>query len=216
MKNTRDAEQILRVDGRGTFLEVTTQGLPIDKVYFGFVQYDKNAAKGQRMSGSIGIYMNVLEAQVLSRDILSGRIPKLGMIELKRIKENNIKYASPVFSKQGGTPAASNNGQAIARHFEITPGSNQPWILCAKQGKAHETKEGLIVMDGTPDVTVRVPLSNDKLKEFALAIEAAVQTWIQLRFVPATAEAMRVAAEKRNEAISKAKEDSANQATANR
>lgn len=216
MKNTRDAEQILRIDGRGAFVEITTQGLPIDKVYFGFIQYDKNAAKGQRISGSIGIYMNVLEAQVLSRDILSGRILKLGQIEIKRIKENDIKYASPVFLKQGGTPAASNNGQAIARHFEVTPGSSQPWILCAKQGKAHETKEGLIVMDGTPDVTVRVPLSNDKLKEFALAIEAAVQTWIQLRFVPATAEAMQVAAEKRTEAINKAKEDSANQAMENR
>lgn len=209
MRNTRDAEQVLRLDGRGVFVEVTTNGLPIDKAFFGFVQYNKNAEKGSRTSGSINIYMNVLEAQVLARDIMSGRLATLKKIELKRMKEKNEKYARPVYSKQGGTPAASNNGQAIARLFEITPGSSQPWILCAKQGKAHETQEGLIVMDGNPETVIRVPCSDIALKQFALAIEAVVQTWIQLRFVPATAPAMQVAAEKRTEAINKEKADSA-------
>lgn len=212
MKNSRDAEQILRIDGKGVFMEVTTNGLPIDKVYFGFVQYNKEAEKGQRTSGSIGIYINVLEAQVLARDIMSGRLASMKKVEMKRLEESGEKYANPVYSKQGGTPAASNNGQAIARLFEITPGSSQPWILCAKQGKAHETKEGLIVMDGKPETTIRIPCTDISLKQFALAIEAAAQTWIQLRFVPATAPAMQVAMEKRMEAINKAKADSAHKA----
>ena len=87
MRNTRDAEQVLRLDGRGVFVEVTTNGLPIDKAFFGFVQYNKNAEKGSRTSGSINIYMNVLEAQVLARDIMSGRLATLKKIELKRMKE---------------------------------------------------------------------------------------------------------------------------------
>lgn len=214
-RNTRDAEQVLRIDGKGVFMEVTTNGLPIDKLFFGFIQYNKTAEKGQRVSGNVNIYMNVLEAQVLARDIMSGRLAMLKKAEMKRLKESGGKYANPVYSKQGGTPAASNNGQAIARLFEITPGSNQPWILCAKQGKAHETKEGLIVMDGNPETIIRVPCSDVSLKMFALAIEAAVQTWIQLRFVPATAEAMQVAMEKRNGEINKAKADSANKAMEN-
>ena len=216
-RNTRDAEQILRIDGKGVFLEVTTNGLPIDKLYFGFVQYNKSAEKGQRMSGNVNIYMNVLEAQVLARAIMSGRLAVLKKAEMKRLKESGGKYANPVYSKQGGTPAASNNGQAIARLFEITPGSNQPWILCAKQGKAHETREGLIVMDDItkPETVIRVPCSDVSLKMFALAIEAAVQTWIQLRFVPATAEAMQVAMEKRNGEINRAKADSASKAMEN-
>lgn len=209
MKNTRDLEQILRIDGKGVFMEITTNGLPIDKLYFGFVQYNKEAEKGRRTSGSIGIYMNVLEAQVLARDIMSGRLASLKKIEKKRMKETGEKYANPIYSKQGGTPAANNNGQAIARLFEVTPGTAQPWILCAKQGKAHETKEGLIVMDGKPEITVRVPCSDIALKQFALAIEAAVQTWVQLRFIPATAPAMQVAMDKRVEEINKAKADSA-------
>lgn len=215
MRNTRDAEQVLRIDGRGAFVEVTTSGLPIDKIYFGFVQYNKSAEKGSRTSGNIKIYMNILEAQVLARDIMSGRLAGLKMKELKRMQKAGEKYANPVYSKQGGTPAASNNRQAIARLFEITPGSSQPWILCAKQGKAHETSEGLIVMEGKPETTIRVPCSDIALKQLALAIEAAVMTWVQLRFVPAAAPAMQVAAEKRKEAIDKAKADSAFRAMEN-
>lgn len=126
MRNTRDAEQVLRIDGKGVFVEVTTNGLPIDKVYFGFVQYNKSAEKGNRASGNINIYMNVLEAQVLARDIMSGRLAALKVKELKRMQKAGEKYANPVYSKQGGTPAASNNGQAIARLFEITPALLSP------------------------------------------------------------------------------------------
>ena len=204
----RDLEQVLRIDGRGSFMEITTDGLNIDKVYFGFNQYNKSAEKGQRMSGKINIYMNVLEAQVLARDILSGRLGVLKHREVKRVLAAGEKYANPVFSKQGGTPAASNNGQAIGRLFEITPGANQPWVLCAKQGKAHETPEGLIVMDRAETI-IRVPCTDELLKQLALAIEVVVQVWIQLRFVPAAAPGMQVAMDKRREEIKKAKEESA-------
>lgn len=64
-------------------------------------------------------------------------------------------------------------------------------------------------MNGKPETTIRVPCTNNALKQFALAIEAAVMTWIQLRFVPATAPAMQVAMEKRAEEINKAKANSA-------
>lgn len=215
MRNTRDAEQVLRIDSRGAFVEVTISGLPIDKICFGFVQYNKSAEKGSRISGNIKIYMNILEARVLAHDIMSGRLAGLKVKELKRMQKAGEKYANPVYSKQGGTSAASNNGQAIARLFEITPGSSQPWVLCAKQGKAHETSEGLIVMEDDPETIIRVPCSDVALKQFALAIEAAVLTWVQLRFVPAAAPAMQVAAEKRKEAIDKAKADSAFRAMEN-
>ena len=205
----RAAEQIYRVDGRNTFLEITTYGLSIDKVYINFVEYDQKAQAGQRTKASIGIYMDMFEAQVLSRDIMSGRISTLGKLAREDAKAKEQKYMSPVFTKQGGTSARSNNGQAISRLFEVTPGDRQPWILCAKQGKAHESGNGLIVMDGAPDCTIRVPLTDSKLKEFALAIEAAVQVWIQLRFAPVAAPAMQIAAEKRNEAANKWKEQSA-------
>lgn len=119
-------------------------------------------------------------------------------------------------TKLSGTPAKYNNGQAIARTFEIVPGDKAPWILCAKQGKAHETDKKLIVMDGKPETTIRVPLANEKLKEFALAIEDLVQLWFHMRFAPVVAPAMQLAAEKRNAAINEKKEESAQTQTGRR
>ena len=37
-------------------------------------------------------------------------------------------------------------------------------------------------MEGKPETTIRVPCSDIALKQLALAIEAAVMTWVQLRF----------------------------------
>lgn len=213
MKNSKDArslEQVYRADGVGCFIELMLNGLPYDKALLNFRQYDKNAAKGQRSKGDIGIFLDVYEAQVLSRDIMSGRIATLGQMERARAQKEGRKYPNPVYTNQGGTSAKrSATGSAIARVFEITPGASQPWVLCAKQGKAHETPEGLIVMDGKPDTIIRVPVSNSKIKEFALAIETIVRVWEQLRFVPVAAPMMDMAMERRKEAIDRAKSDAA-------
>lgn len=213
MKDTRDLEQVLRIDGKGCFVETMLTGLPYDKVMLGFKAYDRTASPGNRSKSDIAIFMDMYEAQRLSRDILSGRISTLGKIAKEKAKAEGKQYPSAVFENQGGTPAKRTaNGVAIARVFAILPGASQPWVLAAKQGKAHETPEGLIVMDGKPDTTIRVPVSNEKLKEFALAIETVVRIWEQLRFVPVAAPMMKMAQERRQEAISKAKEAASEQA----
>lgn len=212
MKNSKDArslEQVYRADGVGCFIELMLNGLPYDKVLLNFCQYDKNAAKGQRSKGDIGIFLDVYGAQVLSRDIMSGRIATLGQMERAQAQKDGRKYPNAMYTNQGGTSAWRNGGTAIARVFEITPGVSQPWVLCAKQGKAHETPEGLIVMDGKPDTIIRVPVSNSKIKEFALAIETIVRVWEQLRFIPVAAPMMDMAMERRKEAIDRAKSDAA-------
>lgn len=213
MKNSKDArslEQVYRADGKNCFFELLLDGLPYDKAAINFLAYDPTAAPGQRGKGGVTIFLAMYEAQVLSRDIMSGRIATLGRMAQEHAKQSGNQYAGAVFSSQGGTPAKrSATGTAIARVFEITPGASQPWVLCAKQGKAHETPEGLIVMDGKPDTIIRVPASNEKLKEFALAIETIVRVWEQLRFVPVAAPMMDMAMERRKEAIDQAKSDAA-------
>lgn len=205
-KDERDLEQVFRIDSGNSFVEVMLTGLPYDKLLLNFKQYDKTQAAGNRTTGEIGIFMGIYEAQRLSRDIMSGRIATLGKMEIDKAKKANLKYAGAVFTSQGGTSARRRpDGIAIARVFTLSPGARQPWVLCAKQGKAHETPEGLIVMDGQPEVTIRVALSNEKLKELALSIETVVRTWEQLRFVPVAAPMMRIAQERRQEAIDKAK-----------
>lgn len=215
-KNTRDPEQVYRLDGRNVFCEVMVSGLGIDKVLINFVEYDTSNQKGQRIKNRIGFYMPMFSAKRLSIDILSGRIAAMGKISRKNAKEAGKKYADIVYEQLGGTPSiyAANN-VPIARSMTIGPGSAQPWVLTATQGPGHETKEGLIVMDKCEQV-VRIPMTSDKLKELAIAIDTTYNVWVQLRFVPIVAPMMHAANEERKQAVDAAKAASALDAQAKR
>lgn len=200
-KNTRDPEQLYRIDGKNVFCEVMATGLGIDKVCINFVEYNTAASKGDRIKNNIGFYLPVYTAKRLSLDILSGRIASLGNLAKKKAAETGQRYAKEVFEQLGGTPSKfAKNGIPVARSFTIAPGASQPWILCAKQGPGHETKEGLIVMDKC-ETTIRVPTSNEFMKELAIALGTAFDIWTQLRFVPVVAPMMQKANAERQEAI---------------
>ena len=201
-KNTRDLLQVLRVDGKDSFVEVVASSLTIDKVMLGFTAYNRNAEAGSRCTANIQIYMDVLEALRLSRDIMSGRMAALAKVEKEAAKKDKRKYCNAVFKHQGGTVKDA----VIAREFTITPGEKLPWVLTAKKGPGHQTQQGLIVMDQAAEV-VRVPMSTEKFKEFALSLESCHLIWVQSRFVPALAPAMRVAMDEREAAIEKRKEE---------
>ena len=206
MKDSNSLEQVYRLDARAAFAEVMLTGLPYDKAMINFVNYNASAQAGQRSTGEVAIWINIYEAQRLARDILSGRVAKLGAKAKKAAADAGKKYPDAVFTSIGGTGSKRAGDQGIvAREFTISPGSSQPWVLCAKQGKAHETDRGLIVMDGPPQTTVRIACSDAKLKEFALAIETVERIWEQLRFIPAASELMRVANDRRQAAIDAAK-----------
>ena len=89
--------------------------------------------------------------------------------------------------------------------MELAPGNKLPWVFFAKRSsKAHETAEGLIVMDGTPEETIMVPLSHESLKELSFAIEYAAQIWAMNRFFPVIKEYMRAVMKERQESIRRA------------
>lgn len=122
MKDSRDPKQIYRVDGRGCFVEVTGEGLPLDKVHIRFLQYNMGASKGNRMSQSIDFFINIFTAGVLHHDIMSGRMAALAKKEIAKTKAENRKYANSIYLKQGGTSARNSATHTpIAKTFEITP-----------------------------------------------------------------------------------------------
>lgn len=205
MKDNRSLEQVWRADSSDSFIEVMLTGLIYDKVLINFCHYDVSKDKNQRMIGSIGIFMDIYEAQRLARDILSGRICALGSAAKKQAEKNNSKYAPNIFSISGGTSANRRpDGKAVARTFSIAPGSKYPWVLCAMQGEGEEVGSGLIKMKGKADVIIRVPLSNEKLKELALAIETVERIWEQSRFMPVVQEMMTEALARKQAVIDKA------------
>ena len=206
MKDNRDLAQVYRIDGRNCFCEIMLDGLPYDKVLLNFKSYDLSKAEGTRTVADNSIFMDIYTAEVFARDILSGRMATLAKIARKKAKDAGSKYPEAVFENLGGTPAKRRpDGIALARVLNLVPGVAQPWILCAKQGPGHETKEGLIVMDKQEQL-VRVPVASDqKLKEIALSVERVTRLWEQYRFGPVVAPMMETARKRREEAIAQSK-----------
>ena len=201
-KNTRDLLQVIRIDGRDAFVEVVASALTIDKVVVGFTSYNKNAEAGSRSTGNVQIYMDVFEALRLSRDIMSGRLAALAEAEKKKTAADpNRKYCNPIYRQQGG----STKDGIIAREFTITPGEKAPWILVGKKGPGHQTPQGLIVMDQATE-TVRVAMTSEKFKEFALALETCHLIWTQSRFIPIIAPSMKATMDERAAAIARRKD----------
>ena len=64
-------------------------------------------------------------------------------------------------------------------------------------------------MKGKADVIVRVPLSNEKLKELALAIETVERIWEQSRFMSVVQDMMDEALARRKSVIDKAMAETA-------
>lgn len=175
--------QVYRIDGKNVFLEILNSALGINKVVINFIKYDSQSFK---QVSKISIYLNKMEALRIANDILNGRFAKLAKIEL----DKGNKYANAIYTSLGGTSSARlakqnksrTDGAAIARQFKIVPGSRSPWVLEGHQGKGKELENGLISMEKSEEV-VRVPLKDDDLKEFALAIQLAIQSYETASYV---------------------------------
>ncbi len=202
MARTKFPTQVYRVDGKNCFLEVLCDALSIDKVSLNFVSYDKNQPSGQREQGKVKIYMEIFQAATLSGDILSGRIAGLAQKSKKDAEKAGEKYPKPVYSLLGGTAAKNTvDRQAISRQFKLSPGSVKPYVMEAISGPGIEQQNGLITPSGKPDVTIRVPLENEKLKELAHALTLVTQIWGITKFMPVVEPAITTARKRVEEEI---------------
>lgn len=185
MARLRNSNQVWRTDGRNCFLEVLSGSLPIDKADLHFVSYDEKLQVGQRQTASIHIYLDVFDAERLSSDILSGRICKLAENSAKEAKASGTQYPGAVFTQIGGTPAKNNpDGVTICRKFTISPGTKFPFLLEAGVYPGEETPDGLIKPAGKPTSIVRLPLTADRLKDFAHALDLLFHLWGMAKFLP--------------------------------
>lgn len=186
----KNPQQLMKVSGKDTFVEVLNNPFEIGKVLFNFAQYDEKAPAGQKIKGEIPMYMDLEEAMVFCHDIVSGKIPQLAKIE----KDKGAKYPKEVYKKQGGTSAArlkaSNksrpDGMAESRVMKLSPGAKADFMLTAEKGKGEENATGLIVQKST-EASVRVPFSADDLKKLALVLQNNIQAYTIARYVDGSA-----------------------------
>ena len=199
-------ENIVVFYNLNTFMKVKPDAFDIGKLLISFGEMDAN--KKLVPGKSIDYYLDVKNtamgknAHVLCQDILSGKINKLMDAEEKKrlgkvVREmsdaekaaipDNKKYAQAVLMYQGGQnadKAKRNDGKALAKILKITRGSKKPVIFSCEEGPGNVTKEGLIVpaYNGKPEKIIRVSMSNDDLKTFAIMVQEAYSAWLTARY----------------------------------
>lgn len=187
--------QVIRKDGNGVFFELVLDYVGIDKIGFGFSSYDKTKPKGSRQKDYILFYLDMFHAALIAHDIISGRY---AAIASKNKKNSPSQYPPAVLEVMRGTAYEK---QAISRVLSLTPGDRKPWLLKAEQGAGTKQPSGIIspAFGKNPDASVRVPLTNDDLKEIALAIKETVSLWTMHRFSPSVKHAFTEATRKESE-----------------
>ena len=186
-------KQILRLDGKGVFLEVLNTSFAIEKVIINFVQYDVSR-KGNKIVMDIPIYMDFNKFLVLANDILSGKISAQAVAEKKRCLGAGETIPKPIYTSRGGTSAellrtkgrSRPDGMAEARVLDISPAANDKvdFVLTASVGPGRETETGLIALQGRPEKLVRVPVMADGLKSLAILGKMHIEMFYGVRFNP--------------------------------
>ena len=183
----KSPEQICRFDGKNVFVEVLTSAMHMDKILLNFCQYDTSKAKGSRLE-SLAIYVDIQQAALLAEDILNGELARKAEKEKQIAASKGSKYPGNVWGIMGGnseTSAKRPDGKAESRQLQIFPGMKQPWVFTASKGPGHSDAKGLIVPEYTTakaDAVIRVPMTNDSIKVFALTLRELHGLWLEVKF----------------------------------
>lgn len=194
MAKIKSPDQVFRQDGKNCFMELTTFGLARDKISLNFVNYNTSAEKGGRVSGNVMLYLDIHKAEGLAHDILSGRMAKMAVAAKAKAAEAGYKYARDIFCDMTGSApekAKRADGMGMSRQFKITPGAKLPWILSAESGPGRVEGTGIIApaySTGKAECIVRIPMTDDQLKQLALAIKAMCELWYMFKFWPVIGE----------------------------
>lgn len=206
MELTRDFQQVVRVDGKEVFVEVTNTMFEKGKVVLRFIKYNPNAQSKSKFVHDISIFLDMDKFLVLTQDVVSGRIPALGEAAKKKATDSGYKYATHIYQHLGGKAARNLNeedkkklpdGAALSRQFKITPSMNAkfPWVLSAEVGPGEETKEGLIAPkypNGKPTEIVRVAMSSEDFKKVMLITKAHIDGFIASQYITLAADGIKV------------------------
>ena len=185
----QNPQQLLKISGKTTFVEVLNTFFGINKLGLTFAKYDEKKPEGERMTDNITIFMSFDKALLLSKDILSGKIAGLAQKE----KAKGETYPQSIYTEMGGTSAATleRKGKARpdkkseSRQFKIHPGAKAPFMLVAERGAGEENQTGLIVPKKV-ETKVMVPCSADDLKTLAVVIESHINAYRASKYVDGT------------------------------
>ena len=179
--------EITSINNLSSFVKAKANSFGIERLQLSFVNYDSETKK---LSHSIDCFLKFDEALYLCNMILQQQLARLNKKERERCKQTGEKYCKAIFtSTLGGIHEEKvrrknlrSDGKAISRHFTISPGLKQDYVITCLQGAGHSNEKGLIVPDGNPDITIRVACSSSDLRKFALMIKSHIEVYISSQY----------------------------------
>lgn len=179
--------EITSINNHTSFVKAKANSFGIERLQLSFVNYDSETKK---LSHSIDCFLKFDEALYLCNMILQQQLARLNKKERERCKQTGEKYCKAIFtSTLGGIHEEKvrrknlrSDGKAISRHFTISPGLKQDYVITCLQGAGHSNEKGLIVPDGNPDITIRVACSSSDLRKFALMIKSHIEGYISSQY----------------------------------
>ena len=179
--------EITSINNLSSFVKAKANSFGIERLQLSFVNYDSETKK---LSHSIDCFLKFDEALDLCNMILQQHLARLKKTVRERCKQTGEKYCKAIFtSTLGGIHEEKvrrknlrSDGKAISRHFTISPGLKQDYVITCLQGAGHSNEKGLIVPDGNPDITIRVACSSSDLRKFALMIKSHIEGYISSQY----------------------------------
>ena len=182
MQEDYNANQIIRKDARGCFVESLNDAFEIGKIHLTFASYDTSRPAGQRQTNNVHIYISVDEFLELCRKLSCGELRYM----MKSRKEN--KDSTPLFQHLGGTCADKlkklgrerKDGKSLSRTMQLLCGSRSDFLLVADSGPGETNATSLIVpkFGKNPENHVAVSLSFDALSELLLITQVHYSAWL--------------------------------------
>ena len=182
MREEYNANQIIRKDARGCFVESLNDSFAIGKIHLAFASYDTSRPAGKRQTNNVHIYISADEFLELCRKLNCGELRYM----LKSRKES--KDPNPLFQQLGGTSADKlkkigrerADGKSLSRTMQLLCGSRSDFLLVADSGPGEVNATGLIVpkFGKSPENHVAVSMSFEALSELMLLTQAHFNAWL--------------------------------------
>jgi len=179
--------QIIRIDGRNSFVETKSDSFSYGKCHMEFSQYDLTRPKGERQTGHVHIYIGVPDFMHLAQEAVSGALHIRA--KLQREKNDN----KPLFEQLGGTSAERlayfgrprPDGKSLSRIVKLILGQKVDYLLVADSGAGETDSKGLIVprFGKNPENHVSVGLNWRSLNELLLISQIHYQCWLTAQYV---------------------------------
>lgn len=182
MHEEYNANQIVRKDARGCFVESLNDAFGIGKIHLGFATYDTKLPAGQRQTNKVQIYLSADEFMELCRKLSCGELRYMMQIH----KKNGD--TSPLYEHLGGTSAEKLNkigrvradGKSLSRTMQLLSGKKSDFLLVADSGPGETNATGLIVpkFGKNPENHVAVSMTFDAFSELLLLTQAHYNAWL--------------------------------------